>query len=303
MTNNLKKRQDNIKLYLYMEENKIYFETFDNFKFTSIKIYFENEIDDSDFTLNQFNEGSIISPAGNYRWTALFNKEKKFIFLYGNVYQAISSDINPLFLTLNSSNQIIKVSDVTNDSAEAVDINLVDIADVQLSQRIPILSGWNLVSFYLLNTDMNINNLTLDFDEGSDPIFKFESLNEFSLFYVASNTWSPDISDISLKSGYYVKYMPVNESSIAYITLLGVTQSNTSIDLVKGVNLIGYPLSEQSNINEKITDATHLDEVKNLNEFSKYYITNDFTGWYPEITFYPNSGYIYKSIDSKVITF
>tara|TARA_B100000886_G_C20424280_1_gene493125 strand:- start:3360 stop:4271 length:912 start_codon:yes stop_codon:yes gene_type:complete len=303
MTSNLKNRQDDLKLYLYMEGNKVYFETYDNFKFTSIKIYFENELDDSNFALNQFQESSILNPAGDYRWTTIFNKEKKFIFLYGNVYQAISSDINPLFFTLQSNNQIIKVSDVTNDIAESVDVNLVGIDLVQLTQTLPILSGWNLVSFYILNSDMNINNLTLDHDEGSDPIFELKTIEEFSQYYAVNNTWFPDISDISLKSGYFVKYSPENESSIAYITLTGSTESNISIDLVEGINLIGYPLSEPSNINDKITNSTHLDEIKNLNEFSKYYITDDFTGWYPEITLNPSNGYIFKSIDNKVLIF
>ena len=36
----IKKRQDNINLYLWMEGNKIYFETYNDFVFTSIKIYF-----------------------------------------------------------------------------------------------------------------------------------------------------------------------------------------------------------------------------------------------------------------------
>ena len=299
----IKKRQDNINLYLWMEGNKIYFETYNDFVFTSIKIYFENDIDTSNSTLTQFEGGSILSPTGNYFWSVVPNESKKFIFFYGNVSQAISSDINSLFYITNSNNQIIGVSDVTDDKAQSVDINLVDIAEIKQTQKIPILSGWNLISFYILSSDMNVNNLILDHDEGSNPIFELKSIDEFSQYYTTNNLWFPDISDISLKSGYYLKYSPENESSIAYVSILGSTESNISIDLVKGVNLIGYPLSESSDINDKITNAAHLDEIKNFNEFSKYYITDDFTGWYPDIILSPNNGYIYKSNDNKVLIF
>ena len=120
-------KPNNVKLSLWMEEDKIYFKTHNNFKFTCIKIYFENEINTLNSSQNQYNGNSILNPFGDYSWSIIPNEEKRLIFFFGNVNQAMSSDTNPLFYISNSKNNIIKVSDVADDNAKSVDESQISI--------------------------------------------------------------------------------------------------------------------------------------------------------------------------------
>ena len=117
----------NIKLSIWMEENKIYFKTYNNFKFTCIKIHFENELDSSNLALNQYNGNSILNPIGDYSWSVIPNDQKKIIFFFGSIDKAISSDTNSLFYILNSKNNIIKVSNIGDDKARSVDTDLINV--------------------------------------------------------------------------------------------------------------------------------------------------------------------------------
>ena len=80
-----------IKLTVYTveNENKVYFETYDGFKLTSIKLYFENDINHN--PLIQYQENTIINGIDGKLWTVVPNANERSLFFYVTTNQAISS--------------------------------------------------------------------------------------------------------------------------------------------------------------------------------------------------------------------
>ena len=103
---------------------------------------------------------------------------------------------------------------------------------------------------------MNINNLELILDEGPIQLLELKNQFEFTLYYKTESFegWEPPISDLTVKSAYYVKYSPTNVDSIGTMKLTGVPQTDVSINLAIGWNWIGYPLENSTDINNIIND-------------------------------------------------
>ena len=121
-------RSSSINGYVWTENNKVYFQTIGSIKLTSIKLYFKNSINYN--ALNQYLEGTIINAFGSYAWTLVTNDSEKSIFFYGTTTQAISSENTPtLFYVTDIDNEILAISDVSNENANSVDSATILIGD------------------------------------------------------------------------------------------------------------------------------------------------------------------------------
>ena len=89
--------KDNIKVHIWLENNKVFFQTAENIKIASFKIQFQNEF--SHNPMLQIEHNTIINSSGDKPWTMI--PSNNTLFGYSITTQAISSEYNSLLYVFN----------------------------------------------------------------------------------------------------------------------------------------------------------------------------------------------------------
>ena len=125
----------NYDVILTQENNKIFIETFNNFKLCSIKLHFENVINYK--PIDQYMNESVIYNMDNM-WQAVENKNT--IFLFGTINKAVSCEGKRLpFFVFSEGNKLVSVSDISNEVPAHINESRIKI--VNISQETTTVIG------------------------------------------------------------------------------------------------------------------------------------------------------------------
>ncbi len=125
----------NYDVILTQENNKVFIETFNNFKLCSIKLHFQNVINYK--PVDQYMNESVIYNMDNM-WQAVENQNT--IFLFGTINKAVSCEGKRLpFFVFSEGNKLLSVSDISNEVP--VQINESRIKIVNISEENTIIDN------------------------------------------------------------------------------------------------------------------------------------------------------------------
>ena len=119
--------QQNFDLILTMEGNKIYMETSNNFKMTSIKLKFKHPLIYKQSL--QFGK-TLISNMDNI-WPSVENNLENSIFFYTTIDKCISSENNKsILLILEENNELVNISDISDEKPKNINLNKVKFINI-----------------------------------------------------------------------------------------------------------------------------------------------------------------------------
>ena len=175
------------------------------------------------------------------------------------------------------------------------------------TQQTALVQGWNWWSTCVEITDGAVALTSLENSLGTAGI-KIGSLNDGDVEYYDFNggLWYGELNSICNEQMYKVQTnAPIN----CELNGNAAVPSNHPITINESWNWIGFPCAHEVSFEVALSGFTpsHLDEIKSLNgDYSQYYVTPSFTGWYGNFTkFEPGKGYKYKSTssESKTLTY
>lgn len=127
--------QENFDLILTMESNKLYIETLNNFKMTSIKLKFKYPLGFKQSV--QFGK-TLICNIDNI-WTSVENNLENSIFFYTTVDKCISSEKNKsVLLILEENNELVAVSDISDEQPKNIGLRKIKFINIlpQLNDKL-----------------------------------------------------------------------------------------------------------------------------------------------------------------------
>lgn len=112
-----------------------------------------------------------------------------------------------------------------------------------------LYAGWNLISLPLQVINSTLPNALSSIEGNYSKIMTYYA-NEWKV-YDPNDLVHSNLSSINEKIGYWIKV-----GNNTTLIIQGLTPENTSINLSKGWNLIGYPYLEKKNISELFDNVT-----------------------------------------------
>ncbi|MFY8108175.1 MAG: LamG-like jellyroll fold domain-containing protein [Bacteroidia bacterium] len=168
----------------------------------------------------------------------------------------------------------------------------------KVTQRIPLNTGWNWISFNLLSTDStNLNQLFAGLRNFSGNQIKN---NTQMASYDSINGWTGNLSNLNTgikPESSYLMY--VNERDTLEVRGVEANPVNRTISINAGWNFLGFIAQRNLSTNEALSDldASQNDIIKGQTNFAVY---DTVLGWIGSLsTLIPNEGYLYKSANSQ----
>ncbi len=203
------------------------------------------------------------------------------------IYNGATGQISTLAQTLNfqSSTSLGSIS-------SPITLNISGI------QSIPIVAGWNWLSFNVIPSDGSVGSLLSAYTPSDNDVIKG---TEGSATYYGG-TWYPSPSNFTIKAGRM--YM-LSSASAKTMTASGVpVQSPASVTLASGWNWVGCPLQSASALStlwSKLQGFNN-DVVVSQGGFATY----SGGAWYPSTTglqFSPGAGYQIYVVTPQAFSF
>ncbi len=134
----------------------------------------------------------------------------------------------------------------------------VIVSSNEITQTIPLASGWNLISFYVVPSNASVSSVfgtslnQIDMIKNSDGFYK-----------PSQNAVFQSITAITLGESYLVY-----ANTPTTISVTGVPESNVSVSLKQGWNMLGYPKSTSATITSALSSIwNNVEVIKNFEAF------------------------------------
>lgn len=173
--------------------------------------------------------------------------------------------------------------------------------DVQ--RQIPLVEGWQWVSFNLSSPDMSdVNAFMNDYNAEKNDLIK--GFNFFDT-YDPETGWVGSISaNGGIQNGSMYKFRVSDPGTLDFTGEM-VNPSAQSIPLMKGWNWISYLGQENAEINVALANVNNIqvgDQIKNQRAFAIY--SGSVAGWVGSLTaLKPGEGYLYFAQNSGDLTY
>ncbi|MEO1253375.1 MAG: LamG-like jellyroll fold domain-containing protein, partial [Bacteroidota bacterium] len=173
--------------------------------------------------------------------------------------------------------------------------------DVQ--RQIPLVEGWQWISFNLSSPDMaDVNAFMSDFNAQKNDIIK--GLNFFDT-YDPETGWIGSIgANGGIQNGNMYKFRVTDPGMLDFTGEI-VNPSSQVISLIEGWNWISYLGQENAGINVALANVSNVqvgDQIKNQRAFAIY--SGPTAGWVGSLTaLRPGEGYLYFAQDVGTLTY
>lgn len=167
------------------------------------------------------------------------------------------------------------------------------IANNKIIQKIPLVAGWNWLSFNLaLDRSKSLVQLLEQYNFGKSDMIK--GLTSYSEYY---NYWIGTLNFLEPENMYMFK---VNHNDTLHVTGVPLDVERTPVPIVQGWNWIGYTPMVNISINDALGlfDPNPGDVIKSQFAFAMY---DKLLGWVGTLEYLrPNQGYKYNYLQSNL---
>lgn len=200
---------------------------------------------------------------------------------------------NYAFVNWSVNGNIVSTEPVyTFTASESVNF----VAHFDHGQNTDLVEGWNWYSTYI---EMNgIDGLGMIKDRLAGKATYIRSSTQYIEY--ANNEWNGTLTRIVNEKMYSIN---MTEDYTLSIHGIIADPNNHPITLAKGWSWIGYPVHEELEINEALSNlhATTGDVFKSMENYAEY---NDSTGWVGSLTtLVPGQGYMYNNCGNTAKSF
>ena len=163
------------------------------------------------------------------------------------------------------------------------------VAYEEILQTIPVVKGWNWISFSVLPLDSTVSKLLQDYTPEDNDVLKGQK--GFATFF--KGKWYPENYEIEAGRMYALQRQNLNPGEIA--ALGGAVDLMQPIKLVSGWNWLGFPMQADSSIKDALLslNATNNDVFKSQVDGTITFVDGK---WLPENRrMFPGRGYMLRT--------
>jgi hypothetical protein len=163
------------------------------------------------------------------------------------------------------------------------------VAYEEMLQKIPVVKGWNWISFSVLPLDSTVSKLLKDYVPEDNDVLKGQK--GFATFF--KGKWYPESYEIEAARMYALQRQNPNSGEIA--ALGGAVDLGQQIKLVSGWNWLGFPMQADNSIKDALTslNATNNDVLKSQVDGTITFLDGK---WLPENRrMFPGRGYMLRT--------
>jgi hypothetical protein len=163
------------------------------------------------------------------------------------------------------------------------------VAYEEMLQKIPVVKGWNWISFSVLPLDSTVSKLLKNYVPEDNDVLKGQK--GFATFF--KGKWYPENYEIEAGRMYALQRQNLNPGEIA--ALGGAVDLKQQIKLVSGWNWLGFPMQSDNFIKEALSslNATNNDVLKSQVDGTITFLDGK---WLPENRrMFPGRGYMLRT--------
>ncbi len=203
------------------------------------------------------------------------------VYVNGTLYQTVTTNSLSVSDLTENTEYIVKVRafDAAGNTSDFSSEKSFTTEKSTSTQTISLVTGWNLISFYVLPDDASVVNVL-----GSN-ISKVSIVKNNDGFYKpGKDAQLQSLTEFKFGDAYLVK-----ATSAFNLTLEGAEATSTTISLKSGWNLLGYPKATEANASTALSSIS-----------TKYTTLKDLSSNQTKLT--PGKGYYIKMNSDATIT-
>lgn len=241
--------------------------------------------------LQELEAGNVLDEA------IVFIEDTKEIWNHGVYFDGKNIDLTNYETIEESVLKLLEAKTYTDEAINSFDTKVI-------TQKIHLPKGWSCISFYVnttlqeLQTALGTNGISIE-TTSTGGISDADLINTYS-----NGTWTGNITELDFSKMYMIE---VSSECDIYLTGEQINPADLSITLQEGWNWIGYPVSQELDINVALKNlqAKEGDYIKGKNDDEDAWFVEGY-GWWSEtgdFKFKPGHGYMFNSVDTKNFTY